>query len=183
MIQICRDVETDDTRVPCGDVGIWVLHESELWRVESNVGVRRTEAVAEVRHRGKVESSTRRLCSLLIAIGVVERHFSHLFIAISKCDENEQVAGQLTLLLPHTSKAPIGANKMPMINKVGRTVLGVRIGCQAFNLCCLNAVSVEAHQSACARIQTGKTTHSQAVSSYPSALEGLSQCRCRRRHC
>lgn len=48
---------------------------------------------------------------------------------------------QQTLLFPHMSRAPIGANKMPMMKRVGRTVLGVRIGCHAFRRCCLKAVS------------------------------------------
>lgn len=35
----------------------------------------------------------------------------------------------------------MGANSIPMMKSVGNTVLGVRIGCQAFSRCCLNAVS------------------------------------------
>ena len=30
---------------------------------------------------------------------------------------------------------------MPMMKRVGRTVLGVRMGCHAFKRCCLKAVS------------------------------------------
>jgi hypothetical protein len=37
---------------------------------------------------------------------------------------------------------PTGMNMSPTIKKVGITVLGVRIGCQDFSLCCLNAVSM-----------------------------------------
>lgn len=35
----------------------------------------------------------------------------------------------------------MGTNRIPVMSSVGSTVLGVRIGCQAFNRCCLNAVS------------------------------------------
>ena len=35
----------------------------------------------------------------------------------------------------------MGANRMPTMNSVGRTVRGVRMGCHAFSRCCLNAVS------------------------------------------
>lgn len=38
-------------------------------------------------------------------------------------------------------RPPIGANRMPTRNSVGRTVRGVRIGCQALSRCCLKAVS------------------------------------------
>ncbi len=31
---------------------------------------------------------------------------------------------------------------MPMAKRMGRTVLGVRMGCHAFNRCCLKAVSI-----------------------------------------
>lgn len=36
----------------------------------------------------------------------------------------------------------MGAKRMPMMNNVGSTVRGVRIGCHAFSRCCLNAVSI-----------------------------------------
>lgn len=49
--------------------------------------------------------------------------------------------GKRTLLLPITRRAPMGAKRIPMMRRVGRTVFGVRIGCQAFSRCCLNAVS------------------------------------------
>jgi hypothetical protein len=49
--------------------------------------------------------------------------------------------GRHTKLLPHTSKPPMGANMMPVMKSVGRTVLGVSIGCHAFRRCCLKAVS------------------------------------------
>jgi hypothetical protein len=38
-------------------------------------------------------------------------------------------------------RAPMGAKMIPMMRRVGRTVLGVRIGCQALSRCCLKAVS------------------------------------------
>jgi len=34
----------------------------------------------------------------------------------------------------------MGANIIPMMKSVGRTVLGVSMGCHALSLCCLNAV-------------------------------------------
>lgn len=43
---------------------------------------------------------------------------------------------------PHINSPPIGANKRPIMKRVGKTVLGVRMGCHAFSRCCLNAVSV-----------------------------------------
>jgi hypothetical protein len=43
---------------------------------------------------------------------------------------------------PQISKPPMGAKIMPMMNRVGRTVFGVRIGCHAFSRCCLKAVSM-----------------------------------------
>ena len=36
---------------------------------------------------------------------------------------------------------PMGAKSIPRMKKVGRTVLGVRMGCHAFKRCCLKAVS------------------------------------------
>jgi hypothetical protein len=47
----------------------------------------------------------------------------------------------LTLPLPQIRRPPMGAKHRPTMNKTGRTVLGVRIGCQAFRRCCLKAVS------------------------------------------
>ena len=44
---------------------------------------------------------------------------------------------------PQIRRPPMGAKRMPMMKKVGRTVLGVRMGCQAFKRCCLKAVSRE----------------------------------------
>jgi len=38
---------------------------------------------------------------------------------------------------------PTGRKAIPMMKKVGRTVPAVRMGCQAGNLCCLNALSVK----------------------------------------
>lgn len=46
--------------------------------------------------------------------------------------------------LPQTRRPPMGAKMRPMTRRVGRTVLGVRMGCQALSRCCLNAVSVVA---------------------------------------
>ena len=43
-------------------------------------------------------------------------------------------------------RAPMGAKMMPMMRSVGRTVFGVRIGCQALSRCCLNAVSMQCAQ-------------------------------------
>lgn len=42
---------------------------------------------------------------------------------------------------PQMRRPPKGAKRMPRMKKVGRTVLGVSMGCQAFKRCCLNAVS------------------------------------------
>jgi hypothetical protein len=56
------------------------------------------------------------------------------------------VVGKRTLLLPIMRRAPMGAKMMPMMRSVGRTVFGVRIGCQAFSRCCLNAVSMPCGQ-------------------------------------
>lgn len=36
---------------------------------------------------------------------------------------------------------PMGAKTRPMMKRVGRTVLGVRMGCHALRRCCLKAVS------------------------------------------
>ena len=44
--------------------------------------------------------------------------------------------------LPHTRRPPMGAKTRPMMRRVGRTVFGVKIGCQAFRRCCLKAVSM-----------------------------------------
>lgn len=52
----------------------------------------------------------------------------------------------VTFPLPQTIKAPIGAKMRPIMNKVGSTAFGVKIGCQAFSLCCLNAVSDGKHK-------------------------------------
>ena len=37
----------------------------------------------------------------------------------------------------------MGAKIIPMMKSVGRTVLGVSIGCHALSLCCLKAVSTK----------------------------------------
>jgi len=41
-------------------------------------------------------------------------------------------------------RPPMGAKMMPMMKRVGKTVLGVRIGCHALRRCCLKAVSATA---------------------------------------
>ena len=51
-----------------------------------------------------------------------------------------------TFALAYIKAPPIGANMMPTAKKRGKTVLGVRIGCHAFNRCCRNAVSVPHRQ-------------------------------------
>jgi hypothetical protein len=43
-----------------------------------------------------------------------------------------------------TSSPPRGANKMPMMKKVGSTDFAVKMGCHAFRRCCLNEVSIRA---------------------------------------
>jgi hypothetical protein len=77
---------------------------------------------------------------------------------LSVCPRSVQCAH--TLALAHNSRPPMGANMIPMAKKMGRTVLGVRIGlagvsagiswiglwrtdCHAFNLCCRKAVSAQ----------------------------------------
>jgi hypothetical protein len=46
----------------------------------------------------------------------------------------------LTCALAYNKPPPMGANMIPIAKNNGRTVLGVRIGCQAFNRCWRNAV-------------------------------------------
>ena len=48
----------------------------------------------------------------------------------------------LTSLLKYKRPMPMARKAMPMTKKVGNTVPGVRIGCQAGNCCWLNGVSV-----------------------------------------
>lgn len=48
---------------------------------------------------------------------------------------------ELTDSAAYKKRPPKGAKMMPTTNKVGRTVFGVSSGCQAFNRCCLKAVS------------------------------------------
>ena len=50
-----------------------------------------------------------------------------------------------TVLLPHTSRPPMGAKRIPMIKRVGRTAFGVRMGCHAFRRCWRKAVSIILH--------------------------------------
>jgi hypothetical protein len=51
-----------------------------------------------------------------------------------------------TLELAYSSSPPIGAKMTPTPNRSGRTVLGVRMGCQAFRRCWRKAVSILHHQ-------------------------------------
>ena len=46
----------------------------------------------------------------------------------------------LTVVLAHSNSPPIGAQMTPIAKKSGITVLGVRIGCHAFNRCWRKAV-------------------------------------------
>lgn len=60
----------------------------------------------------------------------------------------------------------MGAKIIPIMKSVGRTVLGVSMGCHALSLCCLNAVS-----TSCVRYWTKRKvimTNWQDVSSCPS---------------
>lgn len=43
----------------------------------------------------------------------------------------------------YTIPAPIGIKTIPIIKKDNMTGLGVRMGCHAFNRCCLKAVSMK----------------------------------------
>jgi hypothetical protein len=56
-------------------------------------------------------------------------------------ETKKELAIELTVLLPQMRTAPIGAKSKPMAKSVGRTLLGVKMGCQALRRCCLNAVS------------------------------------------
>lgn len=47
-----------------------------------------------------------------------------------------------TVELAHSRTPPMGAKMMPTAKKSGRTVLGVRMGCQAFNRCWRKALSM-----------------------------------------
>lgn len=48
----------------------------------------------------------------------------------------------LTVSLSYKNRPPRGAKMIPAASSVGKTVLGVKSGCQALSLCCLNAVSM-----------------------------------------
>ena len=52
----------------------------------------------------------------------------------------------------------MGAKRIPMMNSVGSTVRGVRIGCHAFSRCCLNAVSAEQSDILCHTLRTDGRT-------------------------
>lgn len=47
-----------------------------------------------------------------------------------------------TCELAHSSRPPSGAKMTPTAKNSGSTVLGVRMGCQAFKRCCRKAVSM-----------------------------------------
>jgi hypothetical protein len=47
-----------------------------------------------------------------------------------------------TCELAHSNSPPSGAKMTPTAKNSGRTVLGVRMGCQAFRRCCRKAVSM-----------------------------------------
>ena len=47
----------------------------------------------------------------------------------------------LTLSEATSKTAPIGTNIIPTMKKTGSAVEAVKIGCHAFNRCCLNGVS------------------------------------------
>lgn len=55
--------------------------------------------------------------------------------------ERENERTRRALLDPQMRRPPMGAKSTPMMKSVGRTVLGVRMGCQALSRCCLKAVS------------------------------------------
>ena len=80
-----------------------------------------------------------------VTVCVLERHFCDLKVnqRLDRRSEEVGIAGNKaqTWLFPQMSRAPIGAKMIPMMKSVGRTVLGVRIGCHAFRRCCLKAVS------------------------------------------
>lgn len=52
-----------------------------------------------------------------------------------------------TCELAYRSSPPMGAKMTPTAKKSGRTVFGVRMGCQAFSRCCRKAVSSPHDQS------------------------------------
>lgn len=51
-----------------------------------------------------------------------------------------------TVELAHSSTPPMGAKRTPTAKKSGSTVLGVKMGCQAFSRCWRKALSVLLHQ-------------------------------------
>ena len=51
---------------------------------------------------------------------------------------------------------PSGMKQTPKANRSGRTVLAVRIGCQAGNFCCLNLVSKNEEEQKHQMIQVAK---------------------------
>jgi hypothetical protein len=89
--------------------------------------------------------------------------------------------GRHTKLLPHTSRPPIGANMMPVMKSVGRTVFGVSIGCHALRRCCLNAVSRGLLRSDTGKERLGGKTYLRVVSSFPSPSYARRSGRPRRR--
>lgn len=63
-------------------------------------------------------------------------------------------------------RPPMGAKIMPIMNKVGRTVFGVRIGCHALRRCCLKAVSTTDSQ----QLQMPTGFHVRTCRTPPAAL-------------
>lgn len=99
---------------------------------------------------------------LRVALGVIKRELGHLIVCIKTAVIGQRRGGSAsspraelgracwareldlngrTLFDPQMRSPPIGAKMMAMMNNVGRTVRGVRIGCHALSRCCLNAVS------------------------------------------
>lgn len=67
---------------------------------------------------------------------------SALSFSVFKINRFQKIINQFHTLSEATySPIPIGRNTRPIIKNVGKTVLGVRMGCHAFNRCCLKAVS------------------------------------------
>ena len=109
------------------------------------LGIGGAELVAIVRDVDQVEGREGIRRGDGITVCVLKRHFRDLRTD-QRLDRRSGKVGIMgdegrTLLFPQMSRAPIGAKAMPMMKRVGRTVLGVRMGCHAFRRCCLKAVS------------------------------------------
>jgi hypothetical protein len=117
-----------------------VLHESpSRGKSGCGIGVFRPQVVGVMLNISELKvCGVSRLRRLLVAIGVVDGYLAHL-VASQEWSRDREILH--TKLLPQIRRPPMGANSKPRMKKVGRTTLGVRIGCQAFSLCCLNAVS------------------------------------------